>query len=138
MLRKFQGQKVPEYSHGKFHAFSGMFGSKKMPKIIMAIGWIALLIFTGMVVWAGQDMNVREGFAWLLSTPWGVTTVVDLYLCFALIACWMAAVEENRKTVPFWVVSIFFLGSALMLIYLIKRCWGAQSFEEIFLGRRIS
>ncbi len=85
----------------KFLALSGM--------IIMSMAIAYALI---------QGDFAKEG-AILTESPWGILTLVDVYIGFILFSCWVILREENVLTAGVWVVSIMILGNIISCLYLL-------------------
>jgi hypothetical protein len=58
--------------------------------------------------------------AWLTSDPWGIVTLGDLYLGFALSAIVIALVERDWKAL-IWIAPIPFLGNVWTVIWFVFR-----------------
>jgi hypothetical protein len=56
----------------------------KLAKIIALIGVFAM---TGILVYAFSSGNFSEEGSRLLSMPWGIVSLVDLYVGFILFSC---------------------------------------------------
>ena len=62
--------------------------------------------------WGGGWAEVRE----LLNYPWFVVSLVDVYVCFALISVWIAARETPARAAA-WIAALLLLGSAVACVY---------------------
>ena len=76
-----------------------------------------------MIVWAiataGQSLS--EAISWLVSRPWGVVTLYDLYLGFFLIAVLIWILEPNKKIALAFIVPLPFLGNLWAALWLAWR-----------------
>lgn len=106
-------------------------------KLVKIIGWVGLLAMT---LALAQGFILGDFFAdgsELLSNPWGIVSLVDLYVGFVLFSCWIAFREKNTLAIILWIVSMmilgFFAGSAYVVINLhaSKGDW-----SKFFLGAR--
>jgi len=52
----------------------------------------------------------------LLTYPWFVVTLVDIYVCFALISIWIASREAPARAVA-WIAALLLLGSPVACLY---------------------
>jgi O-antigen/teichoic acid export membrane protein len=65
----------------------------------------------------------------LLSMPWGIVSLVDLYVGFFLFAGWILYREQSHRRAAVWIVLLmllgFFIGSlyALLALYTSKGDW---------------
>ena len=81
---------------------------------LLGLGLAALIIFamkTGDFWTAGR---------WLMSDPWGLTTMADLYLGFAISALFMALFERGWLAV-LWILPLPVLGNVWTVVWLVVR-----------------
>ncbi len=101
------------------------------------IAWIGLLAMTAVLFHGFANGDFGEDGAKLLANPWGVVSLVDLYVGFALFSLWIVFREANRFVAFGWVVLMmvlgFFTGSlyVLLVLYQSKGDW-----LTVFLGSR--
>ena len=89
-----------------------------MIRFISTLAGVLLLLA---IVWAiGVGDFAGEG-AQLLSMPWGIVTLVDLYAGFILTACIIWVVEPRKLTALLWALPIFFLGNIVSALWLVLR-----------------
>jgi len=65
-------------------------------KLVKIIGWVGLLAMT---LALAQGFILGDFFAdgsELLSNPWGIVSLVDLYVGFVLFSCWIAFREKKN------------------------------------------
>ncbi len=87
-------------------------------RVLAALGAAAL---TGLIVWAfAQGGGWPEVFE-VIARPWGLVTLVDLYLGFFLLALVIFAVERNAVAALLWSAPIFFLGNVWAAVWGIVR-----------------
>lgn len=85
-------------------------------RILAAIGAVAMVAVIGHAFVAGDFF--AEG-KWLFAHPWGRVSLVDLYVGFALVGCWIAARERSfRRTVP-WILALIVLGNLATCAYVL-------------------
>jgi hypothetical protein len=53
----------------------------------------------------------------LLAMPWGIVSLVDLYVGFSLFACWVVYREASLVRASFWIVMIMVLGFFAASLY---------------------
>ena len=106
-------------------------------KITKIITWICLLAMTGGLINGFINGNFFEDGSMLLSNPWGIMSMIDLYVGFTLFAMWINFREENMYKSVIWVVLLmltgFFIGSIYVLInlYISRGDW-----ELFFFGSK--
>jgi len=110
-------------------------------KIAKLIALVGLLAMTGVLVYGffGGDFGT-EG-ALLLSMPWGIVSLVDLYVGFTLFSCWIVYRERSVLRSVVWVILMMVLGFFAASLYVLialqssngdwKRFWMGQRAEEI-------
>lgn len=105
--------------------------------IIKIIAIIGILAMTGIIAYAfiAGDFN-GEG-AKILSMPWGIVSMVDLYTGFTLFSCWIVYREKSLLRSIVWIVLMmtlgFFTGSLYTLIALLT-CGG--EWKKFWMGKR--
>lgn len=79
-------------------------------RILSALGG---LILTAAIIWAilTADQSLGEAIAWLTSEPWGVVSLIDLYLGFFLIAVLIWLLEPNKIIALAFILPLPFLGN---------------------------
>ena len=86
----------------------------KIAKIVALLG---LLAMTGIILYAFivGDFN-REGTQ-LLTMPWGLVSMVDLYVGFILFSGWIIYREKSLVRSVIWVVLMMLLGNWTASLY---------------------
>ena len=91
----------------------------KLAKLIAWIGIVAMTLAIGYGFIVG---DFGADGAQLLENPWGIVSLVDLYVGFTLFSLWIAFRENNRLVATVWVVLMmtlgFFTGALYVLIAL--------------------
>ena len=78
------------------------------------------VFLAGLIVYAvGKGDFWKEG-AWLTSNAWGLVTLADLYLGFAVSAFFIAAYERRFQAV-LWIIPLPFLGNVWTVVWLAAR-----------------
>lgn len=95
-------------------------------KIIAGIGILAMI---AVLCYGFLIGDFAADGSKILSNPWGIVSLVDLYTGFVLFSAWIVFREQNRLTAVIWVglmmVLGFFTGSlyALLALYRSKGDW---------------
>lgn len=106
-------------------------------KIAKIIAWIGMLAMTAVLLNGFIAGDFVQDGGELLANPWGIVSLVDLYVGFALFSIWIAFRETNLIMAILWIVLMmvlgFFTGSVYVLIalYTSKGDW-----NKFFLGGR--
>ena len=79
-------------------------------KFAKAISLLGLLAMTGVLVYGFTVGNFSTEGARLLSMPWGIVSLVDLYVGFTLFSCWIVFREKAALSSVIWVILMMVLG----------------------------
>ena len=101
------------------------------------MAWVGLLVMT-----AGLANGFINGDFWvdggkLLENPWGVMSLVDLYVGFSLFSMWIAFREKYLIGKVVWILAMMVLGffaGALYILYAFYTC--KEDWLTFFLGHR--
>ena len=73
----------------------------------------------------------------LLSMPWGIVSLVDLYVGFALFSCWIVYRERSLLPSILWIVLMIVLGSFTASLYtLIALLTSGGDWKRFWMGKR--
>jgi len=98
-------------------------------KLAKVIAWIGLFAMTVGLLNGFINGSFVEDGSMILNNPWGIVSLVDLYVGFVLFGMWMSFREKDLLHVVLWVISImvlgFFIGALYVLIalYTSKNDW---------------
>lgn len=79
-------------------------------KIAKFISLAGLLAMTGILIYGFTVGNFSAEGARLLAMPWGIVSLVDLYVGFTLFSCWIVFREKTWLSSAIWVVLMMVLG----------------------------
>jgi hypothetical protein len=79
-------------------------------RIAKIIAMAGLLAMTFVLVYGFTVGNFSAEGAKLLAMPWGIVSLVDLYVGFTLFSCWIVFREKAWFTSLVWVVLMMVLG----------------------------
>ncbi len=79
-------------------------------KIASTIALIGLIAMTAVLIYGFGIGNFSAEGARLMAMPWGVVSLVDLYVGFALFSCWIVFRENAWLPSVVWVVLMMVLG----------------------------
>jgi len=72
----------------------------------------------------------------LLAMPWGVVSLVDLYVGFVLFACWIWLRDGITLPSVLWIGAVMILGSLAICVYvLVALRTSGRDWSSFFLGR---
>ena len=106
-------------------------------KIAILIALIGLLAMTGILIYGFTIGDFGAEGAQLLSMPWGIVSLVDLYVGFALFSCWIVFREKAILPSVVWVVLMMVLGFWTGALYTLIALYSSKGdWRKFFLGRR--
>jgi len=89
-------------------------------RILSLLGGLVLL---AAIIWAamtaGQSFN--EAIAWLISGPWGVVSLADLYLGFFFIGVLIWLLEPSKPIALLFILPLPFLGNVWAAVWMAWR-----------------
>jgi hypothetical protein len=95
--------------------------------IAKVIALIGLLAMTSILVYGFTVGDFSTEGAKLLAMPWGIVSLVDLYVGFALFSCWIVFREKALLPSILWVILMMVLGfwaGALYILIALQTCGG--------------
>jgi len=106
-----------------------------MSRTVSSVATTLLLVaLIACIIWASMNGSVLVALKDMLATPWGATTLLDLYIGLGFVAVWIAFLERNwRRSLP-WIVVLPLLGNVVTLIYLLVRLIKYRTVHEAILG----
>lgn len=89
-------------------------------RILCAIGGLVLL---AAIIWASltAGQSLAEAVAWLISEPWGVVSLVDLYLSFFFVAVLIWCLETKKAIALLFILPLPFLGHVWSAVWMVWR-----------------
>jgi hypothetical protein len=106
----------------------------KIAKIISLLGILAM---TGVLVYGFTVGDFSGDGSKLLAMPWGIVSLVDLYVGFTLFSCWIVYREKAVLPSIIWVVLMMVLGfftGALYTFIALQTCGG--DWKKFWMGER--
>lgn len=79
----------------------------KLAKIISLLGIVAM---TAVLIYGFTVGDFSDEGAQLLSMPWGIVSLVDLYTGFALFSMWIIYREKSLPMAILWTIAMLTLG----------------------------
>ncbi len=86
-------------------------------KIAKVIAGIGLLAMTGVLVYGFTVGDFAGEGRRLLAMPWGIVSLVDLYVGFTLFSAWIVYRERSPLRAGVWVVLMMVLGFFTASLY---------------------
>ena len=106
-------------------------------KLAKAIALLGLAAMTGIILRAFVVGNFSAEGNQLLAMPWGVVSLVDLYVGFTLFAGWIVYREKSWPARIVWVVLMMTLGNwtAALYVFIALQNSGGD-WKKFFLGSK--
>ena len=109
--------------------------SMKFAKLLSLIGILAM---TSVLIYGFTLGNFRTDGAALLQNPWGIVSLVDLYVGFALFSGWIIYREKSFRRSLIWVVLMMVLGFFTASLYTFIALNNSNGDWRIFwMGQRV-
>ena len=108
--------------------------SMKIAKILALFGILAM---TAVLIYGFTVGNFRSDGAALLKNPWGIVSLVDLYVGFTLFSGWIIYREQSFGRSLIWVILMMVLGFFTASLYsLIALNKSDGDWRKFWMGRR--
>jgi len=105
----------------------------KAAKITALLG---LLSMTAVLIYGFTAGNFASDGSQLLKNPWGVVSLVDLYVGFTLFSAWIAYREESLLETVIWITLMMTLGFFTGALYTLLALWkSGGSWERFWIGK---
>jgi hypothetical protein len=106
----------------------------KIAKIISLLGILAM---TGVLVYGFTIGDFSGEGSKLLTMPWGIVSLVDLYVGFTLFSCWIVYREKAVLPSIIWVVLMMVLGFFTGALYtFIALQTSGGDWKKFWMGKR--
>ena len=106
-------------------------------KIAKGIALLGLLAMTAVLIYGFTVGDFAEEGKQLLSMPWGIVSLVDLYVGFILFSGWIVYREESAIRSVVWVILMMILGFWTASLYtLIALQTSGGDWRRFWMGKR--
>jgi hypothetical protein len=106
-------------------------------RLAKSISLIGLLAMTGILIYGFTVGDFLGEGARLLAMPWGIVSMVDLYVGFALFSGWIVYREKSLGPSILWVVLMMVLGFFTGALYtLLALSSSGGDWRRFWMGRR--
>ena len=105
-------------------------------RILTAMGSLVMFV---VIAWAisATTGSFGEQITWLLSNPWGVVSLVDLYVGFTVFSMWIWFREGSKVAAAAWTVAMMttgWLGGSVYVFICLRQFKG--DWQWFFMGNR--
>ena len=94
----------------------------------LCLGLLGALVWS--IVRASLDAAVVVGLERIAADPWGLATLVDIYLGLVVVALWLWCVERRPWSRALWIPALFLLGNLVTAVVLLLRLRHARDLRE--------
>ncbi len=106
-------------------------------KIAKIIAWLGLIAMTAVLLNGFINGNFGSDGAELMANPWGIVSLVDLYVGFALFSIWIAFREKTVTSAAIWIVLMMVLGFFTASLYVLIALYSSKGdWPAFFFGAR--
>ena len=98
----------------------------------IALLLLGALFMLAVIVYGFTVGSFFDEAALLFPSPWFQVTLIDLYLGFALFACWIFSRESNRGVAVIWIIALCLLGNLAACVYAAKALKQAHGNRHTF------
>jgi hypothetical protein len=107
----------------------------RLAKLIAALG---LLAMTAVLIYGFVIGDFAQEGRKLLSMPWGIVSLVDLYVGFVLFSGWIVYREKSAARSVLWVILMMVLGFWTASLYtLVALQTSGGDWRRFWMGRRL-
>lgn len=101
------------------------------------IAWAGLIAMTVAILQGFLVGDFFEDGGEILANPWGIVSLVDLYVGFALFSLWIAFREKSVVVAAVWIILMMVLGFFTGALYVLVALYGSKGdWLRFFLGAR--
>jgi cytochrome bd-type quinol oxidase subunit 2 len=106
-------------------------------RLAKAIALLGVVAMSAVLIYAFTTGNFNQEGRQLLSMPWGIVSLVDLYVGFILFSGWIVYREQSVFRSAIWVVLMMVLGFFTASLYTFLALQASDGdWRRFWLGRR--
>jgi hypothetical protein len=107
-------------------------------KYVKVLAWIGTLAMGGVLIYGFTVGDFTGEGKELLSMPWGIVSMVDLYVGFFLFSAWIIFREESHLQAVIWVIFMMVLGSFTASVYTLAALYRSKGdWKRFLMGHRL-
>ncbi|WP_051237897.1 DUF1475 family protein [Lacticigenium naphthae] len=95
-------------------------------KTAKIVAWICLLAMTAGLVNAFINGDFLIDGGALLENPWGIMSLIDLFVGFTLFSIWIVYREKTMWKIILWVVTLMIFGFFTGSLYVLKALYESK------------
>jgi len=102
-------------------------------RAVKIIGWLGVIAMMAAIGNGFLNGNFTDDGGELLRNPWGIVSLVDLYVGFIIFSIWIALREKSVGAKIVWIVLMMILGFFTGSVYLLKAAYESKGDKRVFL-----
>jgi hypothetical protein len=107
-------------------------------KYVKVLAWVGLLAMGGVLIYGFSVGDFMGEGKELLSMPWGIVSMVDLYVGFFLFSAWIIFREKSLLQAGIWVIFMMVLGSFTASLYTLLALYRSKGdWKRFLMGYRL-
>jgi hypothetical protein len=108
-------------------------------KIAKAVAALGALTMAAILIYGFTVGDFNEEGNILLSMPWGIVSLVDMYVGFILFSGWIVYREKSLVRSVIWVALMMTLGNLTASVYtLLALLTSGEDWKRFWLGKRLN
>lgn len=106
-------------------------------KIAKIITWVGLLAMTLGLINGFMNGDFFEDGSKLFSNPWGLMSIIDLYVGFTLFSMWIFYRESHLVSSVIWILTMMILGFFTACLYVLIALYSSkEDWDTFFKGQK--
>lgn len=101
------------------------------------MAWIGLIVMTAGLVNGFINGDFFQDGKLLFENPWGVMSLIDLYVGFTFFSAWIVFREKHLLKSIIWTVLMMVLGFFTASLYLLIVLYGSDNWDQVLKGKRL-
>jgi hypothetical protein len=101
-------------------------------KIAKLVAILGLLAMTTVLIYGFTAGDFSVDGSKILSNPWGIVSLVDLYTGFILFSAWILYREKSYLVAGIWVILMMVLGFFTASLYILVTLYQSQGDWKLF------
>ncbi|NIS82167.1 MAG: DUF1475 domain-containing protein, partial [Anaerolineales bacterium] len=104
-------------------------------KLVIVFAAIAFITMSASIITAWIAGDFFDEGSTILSLPWGIVSLIDVYIGFALFSVWIIYREENALRWILWTILMMVFGNATASLYVFLAGWRSRGdWKRFWLG----
>lgn len=102
-------------------------------KWVLVFGILGTLAMSGALIHGFSAGSFFDDGGELLRNPWGIVSLVDLYVGFTLFSLWIVYRESNYFVMALWIMAMMVLGFFTASVYIVYHSYRHLDNDKAFL-----